>query len=585
MTLNKFLAKSLSFVAALGILSSGAAPASAASDCVPNNHVDLSGCDFSSRDFFNYVLDGSDFSNVNFSNSVARYSYWVGTKLDGANLTNANMYSSYMAGATFIGTNLTGANMARVNLDGADLTGADLTGVVSGGITGTPLALPTGWALSAGYLIGPGADLRGANLTGVDLTGVDLTGAILNGVRSGGMTGTPIALPSPWQFAGGYLLGPGADLSGARLDGLDLWFLDLTDADISGASINQASFIYSTFTRIKSGGLLGTFQQINGVRVQNGYIIVSTANLAGADLRGTDLSSLNLTLCDFTGADLTNANLAGSDLSGSTIISTDFTFAHLNNSTLVQTPIAFSKFNGADLSSANLNGSSFLASEFYQTQLLGANFEGTSITSTRSGDVQGEPVALPAGIRIVNGEFMNYFTQNLKPVLSGTFSTGQQVSASLPEVPVDAEVSYQWLRDSKPIQGANTASYLVTAADVGHPLAVLATISKHAFVTSYEVSDASTPVKTDMVAGTVNISGVMKAGKIVKAITRPWVSALGVKTKYQWLRNGQEIKYATKSTYKLTSADAGMKISVRVSQSLSGYNPATKTSSSKKVAK
>lgn len=582
---RKLIAKSLSFVAALGILSSGVAPASAASDCVPNNHVDLSGCDFSNRDFFNYVLDGSDFSNVNFSNSYARYSYWAGTKLDGANLTNAVLYSAYMVGATFIGTNLTGANLARVNLDGADLTDANLTGVVSGGITGTPLALPTGWGLLGGYLVGPGADLRGANLTGLDLTGIDLTGANLNGVRSGDMTGTPIALPTPWQFAGGYLFGPGADLVRARLDGLDLWDLDLTGANLTGASINQASIIYSTLTGVKSGGLVGTFQQISGARVQNGYILVPSANLVGADLRGADLSSLNLTACDLTGADLTNANLTGTDLSRSIVINTNFTFAHMNNSYLTGTQVSFSKFNGADLSGANLFGSTFLASEFYRSQLTNTNFEGSTITSTRSGDIVGEPVGLPAGVRIVDGEFMNYFTQNLKPVLSGDFSTGKQVIANITELPSDADVTYQWLRNSSPIQGANTVTYLVTAADVGKPLSVLVSISKHGFVTTYEVSDSATPSKSYISAGTVNISGVMKAGKVIKAITRPWVTALGVKIKYQWLRNGKEIKYATKSTYKLTAADSGAKIRVRVTQSLSGYYSATKTSPTKKITK
>jgi hypothetical protein len=51
------------------------------------------------------------------------------------------------------------------------------------------------------------------------------------------------------------------------------------------------------------------------------------------------------------------------------------------------------------------------------------------------------------------------------------------------------------------------------------------------------------------------------------------------------MRNGKDIKYATKSTYKLTDADAGMKISVKVSQSLNGYNPTSKVSGSRKVLK
>jgi alpha-tubulin suppressor-like RCC1 family protein/uncharacterized protein YjbI with pentapeptide repeats len=68
----------------------------------------------------------------------------------GANLSGANL-----TGANLSGVNLTGANLTNANLSGTDLTGAILTGVRSGGITGTPSALPTGWALVNGYLVGP----------------------------------------------------------------------------------------------------------------------------------------------------------------------------------------------------------------------------------------------------------------------------------------------------------------------------------------------------------------------------------------------------------------------------------------------
>ena len=67
----------------------------------------------------------------------------------------------------------------------------------SSGIIGIPLQLPSGWQLIAGYLVGPdvnlsGLNLSGANLSGVDLTGANLTGtnllgANLNEVRSGGI--------------------------------------------------------------------------------------------------------------------------------------------------------------------------------------------------------------------------------------------------------------------------------------------------------------------------------------------------------------------------------------------------------------
>ena len=52
----------------------------------------------------------------------------------------------------------------------------------------------------------------------------------------------------------------------------------------------------------------------------------------------------------------------------------------------------------------------------------------------------------------------------------------------------------------------------------------------------------------------------------------------GATLTYQWLRNGSAISGATKATYKLTTADAGKKISVRVTSVREGYVDATKTS-------
>ena len=60
------------------------------------------------------------------------------------------------------------------------------------------------------------------------------------------------------------------------------------------------------------------------------------------------------------------------------------------------------------------------------------------------------------------------------------------------------------------------------------------------------------------------------------------MSATGLPTgttlSYQWLRNGAVISGATHATYKLVTADAGAKISVRVTSALEGYNDLTVTS-------
>jgi uncharacterized protein YjbI with pentapeptide repeats len=208
--------------------------------------------------------------------------------LSNANLTEANLNGVNLTGGNLTNANLTNANLNGVGLTGATLTGAILTGVQSGGVIGTPAALPTNWQVVDGYLVGPGANLtnavlNGANLTGanltntvlnsanltganlttanltganltngnlngVGLTGATLTNAVLTGVQSGGVTGTPAALPTNWQVVAGYLVGPGANLTNAVLTGANLSNADLAGANLTGANLDNANAGSTNFT-------------------------------------------------------------------------------------------------------------------------------------------------------------------------------------------------------------------------------------------------------------------------------------------------------------------------------------------------
>jgi uncharacterized protein YjbI with pentapeptide repeats len=577
----------VSAIVSLGLLLGSATPATSAEPCTfpyGGIGVDASGCNFEGRDLFNADFTGSNFSNTNLTDVFSRYSYWSEVNFSDANLTDSTFYGANFADSDFTGANLSGANIAASNVAGTDFSQATLTGLISGGLTGTPI-LPAGWISSGGYLIGPGANLSGANLSGVDLTGADLSGANLNGVRSGGILGNPTALPTNYGLYGGYLIGPGADLSGAKLDGLAIWGSNLTNVNLAGASINQTALNNTTsFEGVRSGGLVGSIQSINGAKLVDGYIVSAKANLAGASLRGADLSNLSLQDINLTGADLTGANLTGTYLVGATVVNTNFTFANLTGTIFWGNSISFSNFNGANLTNAGFEDTQILASEFYQTEITDTNFSRASLLSTRSGDVSGVPAALPNDIQIIDGEITRVFTQSLSPVVEGVGQTGQTVEAGLQATPDGATVSFQWLRNGEPIQGANTRTYLVTAKDVNNSLTVRTTLSKRSIQTKVETSAPFSIVKANIVPGTVNISGVMKAGKVIRAIVRPWVNTVGVKFKYQWYRNGVAIKYATKSTYKLLPADSKQNISVIVSQSLDGYNSASKQSPKRKVS-
>ena len=177
------------------------------------------------------------------------------------------------------------------------------------------------------------AELIGANLTGANLTGADLTGASLYRVTSGRIiaTRTPV-LPKPkfklsdagnsdgngnWKLANGYLVGPGADLSGADLTDADLSGADLTDANLAGAKL--AGVISGNRSQTKGIVLRGgIFVQLDllpklpdGWILRNHYLIGPKAKLNNAWLAEEDLFGANLTGANLTGANLTNATLTG----------------------------------------------------------------------------------------------------------------------------------------------------------------------------------------------------------------------------------------------------------------------------------
>ncbi len=77
------------------------------------------------------------------------------------------------------------------------------------------------------------------------------------------------------------------------------------------------------------------------------------------------------------------------------------------------------------------------------------------------------------------------------------------------------------------------------------------------------------PSKKSLQAAKPTITGTKKVGYKLTAKPGKWTSK--TKFKYQWYRNGKAIKGATSKTYTLKSADAGKRMTVKVTGSKSGY--------------
>lgn len=157
----------------------------------------------------------------------------TGANLTGANLRGAGFYGSDLTTADFANADLTGANLAVTTLTGAKFAGANLTGVAAWGLTGTPVSLPTHWALRDSCLIGPGAVLPRASLYHANLSGTDLAGANLANAYMGTSNLTGASLR-------------GSDLSGADLSGAILTRADLTAAIMTGTKLSGAIWSHTT---------------------------------------------------------------------------------------------------------------------------------------------------------------------------------------------------------------------------------------------------------------------------------------------------------------------------------------------------
>jgi hypothetical protein len=63
----------------------------------------------------------------------------------------------------------------------------------------------------------------------------------------------------------------------------------------------------------------------------------------------------------------------------------------------------------------------------------------------------------------------------------------------------------------------------------------------------------------------------------LKVAAGAW-SPSGVKLSYQWYRGGKKIPGAVKATYKVSQADKGKKLKVKVTGKLDGFKATTQTS-------
>ncbi|WP_203336183.1 Ig-like domain-containing protein [Nocardioides limicola] len=163
------------------------------------------------------------------------------------------------------------------------------------------------------------------------------------------------------------------------------------------------------------------------------------------------------------------------------------------------------------------------------------------------------------------------------PTIGGTFKVGERLTAS-PGTwsPEGVTLSYQWLRNGKPIPAATGPSYRLAAADLNTTVSVRVTGERQGFASAHSTSTAKTVQPGTLQGARPKIRGTARPGRSLRAAAGTWGPG-EVTLRYQWLRNGKRIKGATKQRYRLTQKDKGRRITVRVTGRKTGYTTLSRT--------
>lgn len=161
-----------------------------------------------------------------------------------------------------------------------------------------------------------------------------------------------------------------------------------------------------------------------------------------------------------------------------------------------------------------------------------------------------------------------------RPAVRGTRAAGTKLSVRRGSWTAKVAFRYQWLRDGEPIAAATRSTYLLTGDDVGTEVTVRLTGTRKGYTTVVSDSD---PVGLVALAGTPEATGPAVVGETLTAETGVWTD--GTSFTFEWLANGRQVAAPSgDAEYSPAEADAGKRITVRVTGSLDGYATVTRTS-------
>lgn len=156
--------------------------------------------------------------------------------------------------------------------------------------------------------------------------------------------------------------------------------------------------------------------------------------------------------------------------------------------------------------------------------------------------------------------------------LSGTGYATEKLSVAVdPAVFPKAKKTYQWFADDEPIKGATNPSFTPGSSYLKRVHAEVTYLGAHASPVTVP-SKALEIERGSLKAGKPTITGASTVGKTLTA--KPGTaSKKDAKLTYIWVRGGKELLQQNRSTYTLTPADLGKKISVKTQFTHRDYHP------------
>jgi hypothetical protein len=180
------------------------------------------------------------------------------------------------------------------------------------------------------------------------------------------------------------------------------------------------------------------------------------------------------------------------------------------------------------------------------------------------------------------GRLLGKKLNSITPILSGSFKPGGLVCATTEGADSNISFTYDWYVGMIPRQDAKGSCYQLTLNDAPSGISVKLNASKPGYeVSVFESRQYPTVGLNLSLKPTPKLLGISKVGQTISVSAGKWDA--GVKLQYQWLRNNVAIPRAVAPKYKLTAADKGKNISIRVTGYRPGFQMITKVAAAIKV--